>query len=71
MKAQVRDESGFYEQIGVEAPEDHSVAVFHPRTFLVGAFQELDPAYHFTTERRTLQCEPCVDVCSAGSMEGS
>lgn len=49
MKAQVSDESGFYEQTGVETPEDHSVAVFHPRAFLVGAFQELDPAYHFTT----------------------
>lgn len=49
MKAQVSDESGLYEQTGVETPEDHSVAVFHPCAFLVGAFQELDPAYHFTT----------------------
>lgn len=49
MKAQVSDESDLYEQTGVETPEDHSVAVFHPRAFLVGALWEVDPGHHFTT----------------------
>lgn len=49
MKAQVSDESDLYEQTGVETPEDHSVAVFHPRAFLVGALWEMDPGHHFTT----------------------
>lgn len=49
MKAQVSDESDLYEQTGVGIPEDHFIAVFHPHAFLVGAFWEMNPMYHFTT----------------------